>query len=443
MILVPVVWKRQRLLAHDSWSRERLLAYQQRELARLRAYAYARSPFYRRFHRGLEDRPLQDLPVLTKARMLEEFDDLVTDPAIRLSQVLEHLETLRGNARYLERYWVNATSGSTGRRGVYLFDDGEWSTVLAGFARSTSWAGLHAGLTHRVKQASIASTAPGHMSARAAASVSSVWVPTLRMDASEPLDRVVSALNDWQPEFLVAYASMAQELAEEQLAGRLHVTPEAVFASSEVLTAEMRRRIEAAWGQRLFEQYAATESGMLAAECSCHRGMHVVEDLVILEVVDEDNRPVPPGVFGAKVLLTVLFNRTQPLIRFELSDRVRLKAGMCACDRPYVLIDGIEGRAEDLIRLPGAGGRVVIHPNVFHRLLEAVGAAEWQVVQEADGLRVILVGVPAPFDSESLRRRIVRVLVDMGAYEPAVRLEHARAIPKAASGKAPLIRALR
>ncbi|GHP01163.1 hypothetical protein KSF_112100 [Reticulibacter mediterranei] len=128
--------------------------------------------------------------------------------------------------------------------------------------------------------------------------------------------------NAWQPEMLIAYASMARVLADEQLSGHLRITPRVVFPSSEVLTEETRRRMEQAWGERIFNQYAATECGSLAAECDQHQGMHLSEDLVIFEVVDSGNRPVPPGVYGDKLLITVLGSRTQPLIRYELSDIV-------------------------------------------------------------------------------------------------------------------------
>ena len=116
-------------------------------------------------------------------------------------------------------------------------------------------------------------------------------------------------LNAWQPEILVAYASMARLLADEQRQGRLAIHPRLIFTSSEVLTEESRRRMEAGGGRRVFNEDAATETGGLAAECVHHQGLHLFEDLAILEVVDQDNQPVPPGVYGARVLLTGLFNR--------------------------------------------------------------------------------------------------------------------------------------
>jgi phenylacetate-CoA ligase len=172
-------------------------SHQTRSLRFLHEHAYTRSPFYRRFHADLPDRPLQELPVLTKAQVMEHFDELVTDPSLRLPDVEAHLVTLGGNERFRERYWVATTSGSTGRRGLFLWNFAEWTTVLASYNRSFDWAGSRAGLTHRTKMAVVSSSTRWHQSARVGASVQSPWVPSLRLDSGDPLEDIVERLNGW------------------------------------------------------------------------------------------------------------------------------------------------------------------------------------------------------------------------------------------------------
>jgi phenylacetate-coenzyme A ligase PaaK-like adenylate-forming protein len=312
-LLVSVLRARHHLRQRDHWTRSHLEAYQTRALRRLRDDAYARSPFYRQIHRGLTDRPLHELPVLTKALLMEHFDDLVTDRSVRLADVQAYLSALHGNERFQQRYWVSATSGSTGRRGLFLWNRAEWTMVITSYNQAFDWGGSRAGVRHRTKAAIVSTTTPWHQSARVGASVHSPWVPTLRLDAGDPLERIVARLTRWQPELVVAYASMVRLLAEEQLAGRLMIAPRYILSASEVLTAATRRRVAAAWGQKVFNVYGATEGAGLAAECERHSGLHLFEDLVLTEVVDAHNRPLPPGVYGEKVLITVLFSRTQPL----------------------------------------------------------------------------------------------------------------------------------
>jgi phenylacetate-CoA ligase len=442
-IILKVLALHHRLRQHDRWTRRQLEEHQGRELHRLREHAYARSPFYVRFHKGFTDRPLDELPVLTKEMVMEHFDERVTDPNVRLADVEAHLATLSGGDELFNgRYRVASTSGSTGRRGLFFWDPGEWATVLASYNRSFDWAGVRAALTHRTRMAVVSSTTPWHQSARVGASVSSPWVPTLRIDSGDRLESIVERLNAFQRKVLVAYASMAHLLAEEQLAGRLRIALGFVFGSSEVFTEQARRRVEEAWGKKSFEVYAATEPAGIASECERHRGMHLFEDLVITELVDEDNRPVPPGVYGYKVLVTVLFSRTIPLIRYEMSDSVRpASSPHCPCGRPFALIDGIQGRAEDVLRFPAAsGGQVSVQPIVFHRVMDPVPAGGWQVAQGAEGLTVLLSGVREGFAEATLIDSLRREIEVQGAIMPPVKVRRVPTIPRTAVGKAPLIK---
>jgi putative adenylate-forming enzyme len=441
LMMLNVLSSLRELRRHEQWTRSQLEAYQAKALQRLRVHAYAESPFYQRFHRGYTDSPLSKLPVLTKSMVMENFDDLVTDRAIHLNDVKEYVANFREGERCLGRYWVNATSGSTGHPGFFLFDDAEWAEVLASFARAHEWAGQKVSLTHRMKMASVASTTPWHMSAQVGATLKSWWMPALRIAANEPLESIVAQLNDWQPEMLVSYASMARILADAQIAGHLCIHPHLVFTSSEVLTDETRKRIEAAWGHLPFNQYAATETGGIAAETTVHQGMSLFEDHILVEVVDEDYRPVPPGFFGDKVLVTVLFNHTQPLIRYELSDSIRLAGTPDTTGLPFARINAIQGRTEDILHLPNRSGeQVAVHPLTFHRVLDTVPCSGWQVVQEPNGLYVLVSGASADMVDVELASALAQALAMHGIDVPPITVQHVATIPKTTAGKAPLIR---
>ncbi len=186
----------EQLRQHERWTRQQLETYQAEALRHLRDYAYAHSPFYQRFHRGLTDRPLNELPVFTKAMLMEHFDELVTDQTLRLEEVRAYAAQGTAGQRYRNRYWVNATSGSSGHPGFFLFDDAEWVSILASFARGQEWSGVRINLTHRQPMATVASISPWHISSQVATSVKSWWRPSLRLPASQPLSQTVEQLND-------------------------------------------------------------------------------------------------------------------------------------------------------------------------------------------------------------------------------------------------------
>jgi phenylacetate-CoA ligase len=422
------------LRSHDHWSPKGLREHQDRAFGALRRFACQRSLFYQEFHRGLEDAPLSELPVLTKSMIMDQFDEFVTDSSVHLADVRRHVEA-GSVGRFNGRYEVVTTSGSTGNPGIFLFDPKEWMTIIASFAKAWEWAGQKVDLTKRSKMAVVSSTNDKNLSAKVARAADTLFIPTLRLDATAPMVDIVRGLNGWNPETLVAYASMAHFLAEEQKAGNLQIAPKKVFTSSEVLTPQMRRTIEGVWGNIVFNEYASTETASIAAEDEGHHGMHVFEDLLIVENVDANNKPVPDGEFGDKILVSILFSRTQPLIRYEISDSIRFAARQPDCRLPYKVINGVQGRREDIISIAGAQ----IHPNVFHDVMDIVPNKGWQVVQEKNGLRILLVDPQT--DLQAVRRQVSEALSAKGAEVLEITIETVEAIPKAKSGKSPLIKA--
>lgn len=433
--MVRLLRARAQLEARRTWTPDRLAAHRAQALAELRAYASARSTYYRAAHRGMERAPLSELPILTKADLMAHFDELVTDRSVRLADVERHVEHASATDRYLGRYRVAATGGTSGRRGIFLADAAEWTQVLASYSRAYAWAGLRVGLLHPLRMAIVSSTVATHQSSMVGATVRNPLLPTLRLDAVAPISATVAALNQFGPGALVGYASILGELAAEQRAGRLAIQPRAVFSASEVLTREIRAACTEAWGGEPYNVYAATETAGIASECPRHH-LHVYEDLVIAEAVDDEGRSVPAGAPGSRVLVSVLFSRTQPLIRYELTDRVQFAAEQATDLGPFrTTIADVVGRSEDVLRLPGRDMRPVrVHPNVFHAALTA-GRGPWQVISHPDGLEVLVTA-----DAPGLEARLAQALAAAGAAPPRLVVRVVSEIPRTALGKAPLVR---
>ncbi len=433
------------LKTRESWTPQQLLEHQQRTLAELRAYAYERSPFYRRFHAGLEGRPLSELPVLTKSAVMESFDDLVTEPSIRLADIEEHLATTGIGAGYLGKYTISATSGTTGQRGLFILDSGEWDLSFASSRRSSSWAKFYENLTERPRLLSFVSQAPLHLAHQTNATVVASRGSMLSLDAKMPIEDTVARLNEYQPHYIGTYPSLARPLAEAQLARRLRIAPKLVVLGGEVLTTETRRRIEAAWGKVVYMIYGATETGTIGAECAPREGLHLFDDLHIVENIDADGKPAPPGDLGARVLITVLYRRTQPLIRYEISDRVRFSARPCSCSLPFRTLDKIEGRVEEKFVFDRSDGKgsVAVDSFLFEDILDTIPAAQWQVVQGVDSLDILLVRPGQDVRDETILDAVGSELASRGARLPQLRLVRAEAIPRGPTGKASMFVPLR
>ncbi len=129
------------LAGRERWPRERLERFQQAKLAQLAEHATDRSAFWReRLPRGRLR--LTELPVLTKDELMGRFDELVTDPRLRLDELLVHLDQIHDDALHLGEYRAMTTSGSSGRKAVFVYDRTAWRAVLTMFLRRSAWVGM-------------------------------------------------------------------------------------------------------------------------------------------------------------------------------------------------------------------------------------------------------------------------------------------------------------
>jgi phenylacetate-coenzyme A ligase PaaK-like adenylate-forming protein len=213
-------------------------------------------------------------------------------------------------------------------------------------------------------------------------------------------------------------------LAHEQQQGRLRIAPRRVITTSEPLTESVRREIEETWDVPVANGYAATEAPLMASSAAEHDDLLINEDVVVLEIVDENDRPVPPGTPGAKVLLTNLVNRALPLIRYELSDTVTPAGDEPPLPYPYRRVSRVDGRSVDVLYLPReGGGQVAVHPfrlgTCFGRLHDV---RQFQVVHHERGITVRLVARPdaAPDVAAQVRNAVSAELVEAGAAPPVV-----------------------
>jgi phenylacetate-CoA ligase len=141
-------------------------------------------------------------------------------------------------------------------------------------------------------------------------------------------------------------------------------------------------------------------------------------------------------------MISGLFSRTQPLIRYELNDSVRSSTAHHTCGLPFAVLESVQGRVEDSLILPAvSGSEVIVRPLVINRIIDIVPVSGWQVIQQADhGLVVLLTGARNGLADEALIERISKSLTQEGTHAPYIRIQHVPEIPKTASGKAPLIK---
>jgi phenylacetate-coenzyme A ligase PaaK-like adenylate-forming protein len=422
-----------------AWTAERLHAERTAQLRELIGIAVRRSPWHRDRLADvdlttLDADDVRELPVMTKGDLMENFDAIVTDPEVRLADANAHIATLDGDAYFRDELHAVASGGSSGTRGVFVWGWDAWATAqLTALRRS---------LLDRIGDTELASRPPvamvvaaenaTHFTSAISETFATGAVQTHRFRVGLPVDELVAGLNSVGGDTLATYPSMLARLVGEARAGRLRIQPRRILTMAEPLLPETRSAAEEIWDAPVANMWGTSEAGVTAIGCFKGTGMHLTDDLVIVEAVDANGDPVPAGVRSHKVYVTNLFNPLMPLIRYEISDEVTLLDEPCACGSAHQRIADIEGRNDDTFVY---GDGVSVHPHLFRSILgREPGISEYQVQQTRAGAEIV-VCAQGPFDVESLEGKLQEALARSGCPEPAVTIAVVQSIPRLATGK--------
>ena len=355
-----IAWTRQ-------CGREAIDAAAAQRVADIVRFAREHSRFYRDAWQRLpvDGIALERLPIVRKRDLMAHFDHWVTDPAVTRLGVDAFLrDKRRVGCRFLDRYIVWKSSGSTGEPGIFVEDAFALTTydaLLAVQVHAGALAGPYAqGVLAQGGRAALVAATGDHF-----ASVASWqrlcrgrgWPVARVFSVMDPIEKLVAELNAFQPAFLASYPTTLALLATEQREGRLRIAPACVWSGGECLAPATATSIEHAWVSVLANEYGASECMSIAF--SCREGwLHVNADWVVLEPVDRNLQPTPAGERSHTVLLTNLANRIQPIIRYDLGDSVVVKPEPCACGSPLPAIH-VEGRKDDVLALRASDGHAL------------------------------------------------------------------------------------
>jgi len=403
-------------------TRAGIAARRKRRLDDLLDFVTRQSRFYRRHYEDV-DRPITDLeslPPVTKPMLMDRFDEVVTDTAVTRADVDAFVadESKIGH-RFLDRYPVWTTSGTTGELGILLQDEFAMTATDSVGDRWSLPAFLDAETLVRLvrndgRTAEIA-VGGGHFAAASGIALFQREHPVLRdrmrlFSPQRPLTELVDRLNEFQPAILVGYTSVLTELAREQRAGRLSLNPAFITPSGEPITDAEKRELGRTFDCPVRENYGATEFYGIASECA-HGNLHANTDWVVLEPVDADYRPVEPGERSDTVLLTNLANRVQPLVRYDLGDSVTMYEKACACGSAFPVLE-VGGRQGDVLQFETENGeRVPVFPLAISTVVEEVpGVHRTQLIQTAPRVLTVRLDVTADADAERVWERVERDL---------------------------------
>jgi len=396
-------------------TREEILALQESAFREMLVHAYNHSPFYRDYYRkhGIREShlpsiPKEEIPVLDKDTYLREFDRLVTDSDIRRKD-LEALtqQTQNRDQKYLGRYTVVHSSGSTGKPTPFLYDPEAWTTVIAAAFRACrgeiTFRKALPRLARRLRVLYIAAT-EGRFGGRmlAASGISGFGFRRLLLNVNQPMTEWVTAIEKFQPDVVIGYPSSLKMLSDLALQDRVRMNAFRVVTGGEPLSRDQREYIQTALGTEVFNLYAASESLVLGLERAQSEGFYLYDDLNLVEIKEDHT------------LVTPLYNRTQPLIRYRMTDRLRPAARREGETLPFSKASEVLGRSEELMWFLNAEGQwEFLHPLVIYAF-DVPHIVRYQFVQRSSERFEIHVEMKPDTSFlpayEALRRQVEEVL---------------------------------
>ena len=391
---------------------------------------------------------LSELPTVGKSELMARFDDWVTDPQLKLTELRAFTaDPERIGVAYLDKYLIWESSGTGCQPGIFVQDARTMAVydALEALRRSTPRP-LQRWLDPLLMAERIAFV--GAISGHFASFVSMKRLRQFNPWMAQTLacfsilqctTDLVDQLNAFAPTVIATYPTVAALLADEACRGALHCAPKEVWTGGETLSGSVRQRIELALRCTVRNSYGASEFLSIGWECS-HGKMHANTDWVILEPVDERGRPMPAGQPSYSTLLTNLANHVQPLIRYDLGDQMTVHRERCACGLSLPVIE-VLGRRDDPLVMAGRSGQpVTLLPLALTTVLEdEAGVFDFQLRQRDDRtlvLRLDLQGADAATIVARCRSAL-KIFAETQRLVPIeVVLELGQAIPRGRSGKA-------
>ena len=416
-------------VARLDWPAEKIARYRDHRLRAILAYARERSPFHTRRLRGLDPSSitvadLATLPVMTKQEAQDEWDAVVTVDGLSRDAVERILAEQQWFSYTSDGQQVFSSGGSSGVRGVYVWDWPFFVSVACLAWRMQVREERRQSPPVPSRLAVLEAGVPPHASTPLFDLPTVSGMETVVIPAGAPFDEVLAAVSESRPTHLVGYASVIGRLARASLARELTIRPVRVSTNSEPLLDEDREAIRQAWSAPVHNLWGSTEIGVQAVGCSRSEGLHVCEDEVVLERVDENGMPVGPDEPAARTLATGLANFTFPFIRYDLGDQVAWLPGPCECGCAFARVADIGGRRDDDFRY----GTTTVPASLFRHVLGTdPRVSEYQVKQTPSGAEVFVIG---DADVDALSQAVIAALRRYGLADPEIAIRIVHCIPR-------------
>ena len=347
------------LKIHERYSRQKILALQDKKFRKILKFAYKNSKFYHDLYvsNGIDEKDLdtielEKIPTVDKNNIMQHFNDVLTVDDLKIKELFEFIdESKNPNDLFKNKYHVIHTSGSSGKVGIFVYTKKEWDTFYPYITKLFNF-------KFKKNKAAFIGATGGHFTGNSFISWSEkgpirLFCKSLILDVNEPIDEIIRKLNDFQPDILGGYFNILVILAKKQEQGLLNIKPKFLTNCGEGVNQKDKEYITKIFNTSMSNLYGFAECVVCGFGKDEYGGIYFMDDISLIEVKENH------------ILLTNLFNKTEPIIRYRIDDYVKIKNDEKKI-LPFTLVEDIIGRVEFVIWFENNEGEMdFIHPLVF------------------------------------------------------------------------------
>lgn len=345
-------------------SKEQIEKLQQKKLRELIQYAFEHSKYYHKIYSevgvtkdNIKKFPIEKLPPINKQILMENYEQIVSENNLNQEKLAQFAESCTDiKKKYNQNYHLVHSSGSTGKPRYYIYDTAAWNQMLIGIIRGALWnmsvLEIAKLLWSKPRMLYIAATDGRYGGAMAVGDgIDGLKAQQLHLDINTPVKEWCSAIRKFKPNIVIGYPSAIKILAGLVEQGTIDAKFSRVITCGEPLSKNMRTYLESVFQVKIVNFYGASESLALGVETNPAEGIVLFDDLNYIEVID------------GQMYVTSLYNKIQPLIRYQLSDKLSIKKDATLGKCNFTRAESILGRDEDMMWFEDQkGNREFLHP---------------------------------------------------------------------------------
>lgn len=340
-----------KLKKNTNKTRDKIKEIQNKKLRKILKYAYNNSEFYYKLFSDsgitedqIESLPINCFPAIDKTILIKNFEKLVTVKGLSQEELRKFdITENKNNKLFKDKYHIVHSSGSTGKPVYFLYDNYAWNYMLLGMIRAALWDMSMIQILKYIYNGPrimyVAATDGRYGGAMAVGDgIKGVKGNQLFLDINTPINEWIDKTKEFNPNMIVGYPSAIKILGELIEKGKININVFRVVSCGEPLNSNMREYFKNIFNADVINFYGASESLVLGVESDVIEGMYLFDDMNYIEIDD-----------NGEIHITSLYNYVQPLIRYKITDKLKLNNNLYNRKYPFTKVESIMGRDEDIL----------------------------------------------------------------------------------------------